>query len=301
MKKWAWFTLAVATLPIATAAPTEAACQRGYYEAGSSCLPVALPANAEIDYTGHGWTCKRGYRQVGDGCLSIALPANAEIDYTGHGWTCKRGYRQVGESCLSVALPANAEMDYTGHGWTCKGGYYPQGGGCLKSQDSQERSSGVQSSNGTRLLQLALMRLGYSPGSPDGRYGPTTAAAIRTYQSSRGLKVDGIAGPRTVDSIIRDLQAISAAETRGPPTAPATVTSTDPIPSSELAGLIRDFKGRLVPYVAENGSYYGEISENTGRPKTVLVHGYYRKDGTYVRGITEAAHGGVRSVSSPCG
>jgi len=37
------------------------------------------------------------------------------------------------------------------------------------------------------------------------------------------------------------------------------------------------------PYVAENGSYYGQISENTGRPKTVYVSGYRRKDGTYVR------------------
>jgi len=36
--------------------------------------------------------------------------------------------------------------------------------------------------------------------------------------------------------------------------------------------------------VAENGSYYGQISEKTGRPKTVHVRGYYRKDGTYVRG-----------------
>jgi hypothetical protein len=35
---------------------------------------------------------------------------------------------------------------------------------------------------------------------------------------------------------------------------------------------------------AENGSYYGEISAKTGRPKTVSVRGYYRKDGTYVRG-----------------
>lgn len=37
------------------------------------------------------------------------------------------------------------------------------------------------------------------------------------------------------------------------------------------------------PLTAENGSYYGEISKNTGRPKTVHVRGYYRKDGTYVR------------------
>jgi hypothetical protein len=36
--------------------------------------------------------------------------------------------------------------------------------------------------------------------------------------------------------------------------------------------------------VAENGSYYGQTSTNTGRPKTVHVRGYYRKNGTYVRG-----------------
>ena len=35
--------------------------------------------------------------------------------------------------------------------------------------------------------------------------------------------------------------------------------------------------------IAENGTYYGQISETTGRPKTVYVKGYYRKDGTYVR------------------
>jgi|GEM_PF-6393440 len=36
--------------------------------------------------------------------------------------------------------------------------------------------------------------------------------------------------------------------------------------------------------VAENGSYYGQISTATGKPKTTHVNGYYRKDGTYVRG-----------------
>ena len=37
------------------------------------------------------------------------------------------------------------------------------------------------------------------------------------------------------------------------------------------------------PRVGENGSYYGEISERTGRPKTVYVQSYTRRDGTYVR------------------
>ena len=38
------------------------------------------------------------------------------------------------------------------------------------------------------------------------------------------------------------------------------------------------------PLCAENGSCYGDTSALTGRPKTVPVEGYYRKDGTYVRG-----------------
>jgi hypothetical protein len=41
---------------------------------------------------------------------------------------------------------------------------------------------------------------------------------------------------------------------------------------------------RIGPGVAENGSYYGQISGATGRPKTTHARGYYRRDGTYVRG-----------------
>lgn len=38
-----------------------------------------------------------------------------------------------------------------------------------------------------------------------------------------------------------------------------------------------------LPDIAENGSYYGEISKLTGRPKYTFVRGYFRKDGVYVR------------------
>jgi hypothetical protein len=63
-----------------------------------------------------------------------------------------------------------------------------------------------------------------------------------------------------------------------------------------------------MPAIAENGSVYGEISSATGRPKTVLVSGYYRQDGTYVRGYyrsppgataTEAADHGPGAPSYP--
>gem|GEM_PF-2640957 len=46
---------------------------------------------------------------------------------------------------------------------------------------------------------------------------------------------------------------------------------------------VSDYYGSYNSSVAENGSYYGQISEHTGRPKTVYVRGYFRKDGTYVR------------------
>lgn len=35
---------------------------------------------------------------------------------------------------------------------------------------------------------------------------------------------------------------------------------------------------------AENGSCYGDISSINGMPKTIHVEGYYRQNGTYVRG-----------------
>lgn len=38
------------------------------------------------------------------------------------------------------------------------------------------------------------------------------------------------------------------------------------------------------PGCAENGSCYGDTSSVNGMPKTIHVPGYYRKDGTYVRG-----------------
>lgn len=44
---------------------------------------------------------------------------------------------------------------------------------------------------------------------------------------------------------------------------------------------------------SENGSYYGERNAN-GVPKTVRVEGYFRKDGTYVRGHYRSRPGSNR-------
>jgi hypothetical protein len=47
--------------------------------------------------------------------------------------------------------------------------------------------------------------------------------------------------------------------------------------------LMRDEQGRAWPYVAEDGSFYGEFSTQSGLPKTTYVTGFFRADDTYVR------------------
>ena len=60
-----------------------------------------------------------------------------------------------------------------------------------------------QGSYGTVVTQIQkkLAAEGYYRASIDGIYGSRTAAAVRSYQKDRGLKVDGICGPETLASL----------------------------------------------------------------------------------------------------
>jgi predicted chitinase len=50
-------------------------------------------------------------------------------------------------------------------------------------------------------LQHRLLELGFSPGTPDGIFGPITRSAVSEFQRSRGLLVDGNAGPATLRAL----------------------------------------------------------------------------------------------------
>jgi peptidoglycan hydrolase-like protein with peptidoglycan-binding domain len=45
-------------------------------------------------------------------------------------------------------------------------------------------------------LQVALKAAGYAL-TADGAFGPNTLAAVLAFQATKGLEVDGIAGPKT--------------------------------------------------------------------------------------------------------
>lgn len=49
-----------------------------------------------------------------------------------------------------------------------------------------------------RQVQKALHDAGFDPGKIDGDFGKHTDAAVRNFQASEGLLVDGIVGPRTM-------------------------------------------------------------------------------------------------------
>lgn len=53
----------------------------------------------------------------------------------------------------------------------------------------------------TRQIQTKLAELGFNPGPIDGIPGALTRAAVKAFQASRNLEVDGIVGPRTIEAM----------------------------------------------------------------------------------------------------
>src|SRR6188472_189312 len=81
---------------------------------------------------------------------------------------------------------------------------------------AQGAGMGAKPSAQVRQVQRALQRRGYDVGAPgvDGRFGPLTAAAVRRLQAARGLRVDGIVGPRTRTALRVPRRAASTANRR---------------------------------------------------------------------------------------
>lgn len=57
-------------------------------------------------------------------------------------------------------------------------------------------------------IQSALEVLGYNVGPVDGIVGTRTRAAIKDFQAKEGLKVDGIAGPKTIEAMKKALAVV---------------------------------------------------------------------------------------------
>lgn len=60
-------------------------------------------------------------------------------------------------------------------------------------------------------VQKALSKLGFSPGTIDGKDGPKTQDAVRAFQAHATIKIDGIAGPQTRKALVDELATQSNA------------------------------------------------------------------------------------------
>ena len=62
--------------------------------------------------------------------------------------------------------------------------------------------------------QRKLLALGYAPGPLDGSLGPSTRAAVKTYQTDRGLTADGSPGPTTRKALDQDMTTLKNVEAK---------------------------------------------------------------------------------------
>ena len=110
---------------------SESACLTGYRRQGTECVAVEIPANATLDFTGHGWMCQRGFQRQGQGCVALSVPQNASLTGAGNTWVCNSGFRRQGPGCVAIVVPEHASLDKTGHAWACDYGYTQRGQACI--------------------------------------------------------------------------------------------------------------------------------------------------------------------------
>ncbi|MFH0924787.1 MAG: peptidoglycan-binding domain-containing protein [bacterium] len=68
-------------------------------------------------------------------------------------------------------------------------------------------TSRLNSRNRIRQIQVALKRAGFYRGKLDGKVGPKTERAVKSFQKSKGLVVDGIVEQRTWDKLCNYLKS----------------------------------------------------------------------------------------------
>ena len=104
-------------------------------------------------------------------------------------------------------------------------------------------------------LQSRLTEMGFNAGRVDGIYGERTEAAVKDFQRSVGIKVDGRCGPATIIALIRLTKIVSggapallresaARRTRGPALANKVIV-IDPASGDGEAEIVYDIAQRI--------------------------------------------------------
>ena len=169
--------------------------------------------------------------ECGEGCSVVltfarcgAYAADQDADSTAVGWAesyaSADGARQA---ALSECRSRGGGSGCILRAWGCNGPVVEEGLGL----DRATR----------RLIQQGLGAEGFAAGVADGLFGPRTRAAIRSWQSSRGIRPTGYLNTRAVEAL-RDAGASGAAASAAVvSTPPANAPAAPSAAGAELEGL----------------------------------------------------------------
>ncbi len=117
-------------------------------------------------------------------------------------------------------------------------------------------------------LQESLTKAGFSTQGADGKFGQNTEDAVKLYQASRGLGVDGIAGPATLKAISDNQPAQQQAPPTGTPapTQPGTAPNPSNDPNWPAPGNF------TVNRVDKDGEGDGEFGSPRGSANNPRIH-----------------------------
>ena len=180
-----------------------------------SVLSVSAVALADSDITGtYNDTAVKFYRN----------PNGSVIGWVNKNSTCTiHGYRSVSSVIWYKVTILTGDSELNGDtGWSKASCIDVTGNVAvpLYTYDTIEEAFGAydleNGDSGTyvRNLQVCLKAKGNDI-SVDGDFGPATEAAVRAFQTSKGLKSDGIVGDDTKDALLKDSTCLAALNSSG--------------------------------------------------------------------------------------
>jgi peptidoglycan hydrolase-like protein with peptidoglycan-binding domain len=128
-------------------------------------------------------------------------------------------------------------------------------------------------------LQSKLQDLGYDSGKIDGIYGSMTASAVRQFQRTNHLQVDGIAGPETLSSLYGQAPQKALSET--PAKSKTTGNTAKLLKAGSRGEAVSDVQRKL----KAAGLYTYEIDGIYGSLTTSAVKAFQRNHNLEVDGI----------------
>lgn len=145
-----------------------------------------------------------------------------------------------------------------------------------------------EQSTRVREMQDKLRNKGYYRGAVDGKFGPSTKAAVVKFQKSVGITADGKPGDKTLTALYHGKSAINKANN-----GERNYTTNPTDPHTLYYGCTGRRVERLQYALKKAGVYKGNLDGVYGDLTYEAVRAYQRKAGLYVDGMA-----GAKTISS---